>query len=146
MGKKTLAGRLVRYSLVIFALYIVMTVGAYVQAKQTARSTGFEFGIDYRILYTAGQTALAGDADQIYDSPSQNARILRTPGLKYPKIIIGSTRRRYYSRSFPRSLCCHLGYPILSGLLPRWYWPYLGAQPCFQSGRVFHLSHCHFPL
>ena len=71
--------------MVIFALYIVMTVGAYVQAKQTARPTGGEFGIDYRILYTAGQTALAGDADQIYDSPSQNARILQDTGLEIPE-------------------------------------------------------------
>ena len=84
MGKKSLATRLVLYSLIIFILFVAMTVGGYVQVKQTTQPKDFDFGIDYMILYTAGQTALGGDASQIYDTPNQHARILQNIGYEMP--------------------------------------------------------------
>lgn len=84
MGKRPLEDRLAIYSIIIFCILAVLTVGAFVQAKQTTQPKEFNIGIDYRVLYTAGKSALAGNASQIYDTPSQNEMIQQNMGLKIP--------------------------------------------------------------
>ena len=84
MGKKSLAERLVLYSIIILVLYIAIIACLHIQSRQTAKYKNFVVGIDYMILYTAGKTALSGDAVEIYNTPKQHAMTLQDIGYDIP--------------------------------------------------------------
>ena len=84
MGKKSFVDRLILYSIIIVVIYASIVLGLYIHTKQATDDEDFAVGIDYMILYTAGKTALAGNATQIYDSPSQQAMIRENIGFDMP--------------------------------------------------------------
>ena len=84
MGKKSFIDRLVFYSINMVIIYGLIVMGLSIRSKQAAESSDFAVGIDYMILYTAGKTAIAGNAPQIYDSPKQQTIIREDIGFDMP--------------------------------------------------------------
>ena len=84
MGKKSLADRLVLYSIIILVVYVAIIACLHIRSRQTTEYKNFVVGIDYMILYTAGKTALSGDVAGIYHTPEQHAMTLQDIGYEIP--------------------------------------------------------------
>jgi hypothetical protein len=87
MKKLAINNRLVIYSIIFFLLYVGVTVFSYVSAVQSPEKESSPIGIDYWMLYTAGDTALTGNAEDIFDVKSQQAIIEENLGAEMPKDI-----------------------------------------------------------
>lgn len=73
--KATIDKRLAIYSIIFFVLYTsVFVYSVYFQPSDN-ENVEQHFGIDYLMLYTAGQTALTGDAEDIFDVAAQHLLI-----------------------------------------------------------------------
>ena len=78
--------RLAFYSIIFFAVCgdILFTTVSQINSEEKESSP---IGIDYMMLYTAGQTAVEGKAMDIYDVPAQQAIIEDMLGTEMPKDV-----------------------------------------------------------
>lgn len=79
--------RLAFYSIIFFLLYVVITLSTVSSQINSEEKESSPIGIDYMVLYTAGQTALEGNAENIYDVPAQQAIIEDMLGTEMPKDV-----------------------------------------------------------
>lgn len=79
--------RLALYSIMFCVIYIgiiLCTVSSQINSEEKESSP---VGIDYMMLYTAGETALTGNAEDIFDVPAQQAIIEDKLGTEMPKDV-----------------------------------------------------------
>ena len=88
MKKRSISSRLAMYSVLFFVLYVAIFLAAFISQQRSEEKESIPIGIDYRMMYAAGETALSGNAVDVYKVPVQQAIVEQMLGTEMPKDVI----------------------------------------------------------
>ena len=88
MKKRSIPSRLAIYSVFFFILYTVIILVAFHTQQTSAQKESSPIGIDYRMMYAAGETTLSGKVAVVYNVPIQQAMVEQMLGTEMPKDVI----------------------------------------------------------
>lgn len=88
MKKRSIPSRLAIYSVFFFILYTVIILVAFHAQQTSAQKESSPIGIDYRMMYAAGETTLSGNVADVYNVPVQQAIVEQMLGTEMPKDVI----------------------------------------------------------
>lgn len=88
MKKRSIPSRLAIYSVFFFILYTVIILVAFHAQQTSALKESSPIGIDYRMMYAAGETTLSGNVADVYNVPVQQAIVEQMLGTEMPKDVI----------------------------------------------------------